>query len=289
MIAEMGTFKRGEIADLCRWIPPDISVITSIGPVHLERFGSEDNILEAKSEILEHASVIVLNTDNHHLSSLSRRLEGEGRFVLNVSGKDLNANVAVRDDDEGNLVVYVNQRRMCSMPFLDISKTNLAAAVAVCFQLGVPEENISSQLQTLPVAKNRLNISTNERGVTILDDTYNSNPAGARLALEALERRTGPFSRAVVVTPGMIELGKKQFEENSYLGRAAARVATDILVVSFTNRSAILQGVASAHAEGFSPNVIVVNSRPDAVKWVKDNLATGDVVLYENDLPDHFL
>ncbi|MDA8271936.1 MAG: UDP-N-acetylmuramoyl-tripeptide--D-alanyl-D-alanine ligase [Actinomycetota bacterium] len=289
LVAEMGTFKKGEIADLCRWIPPDISVITSIGPVHLERFGSEDNIVEAKSEIAKNASVVVLNADNHYLANLARTLSAEGKRLVMVSGKDINADVAVKDDDEGNLVIYAGQRRMCSMPFLDISQTNIAAAVAVSLELGVPESNIAERLATLPVAKNRLNLSTNESGITVLDDTYNSNPAGARLALGALERRKSPLCRAVIVTPGMIELGKKQFEENSFLGRAAARIATDVVIVGYTNRRALLEGVSNAETEGFKPNVLLVGSRGEAVRWVRENLTFGDAVLYENDLPDHFL
>ncbi|NNN18490.1 MAG: UDP-N-acetylmuramoyl-tripeptide--D-alanyl-D-alanine ligase [Acidimicrobiaceae bacterium] len=289
LIAEMGTFKKGEIAELCSWIPPDISVITSIGPVHLERFGTEDDIVEAKSEITTNASVVVLNAENHHLVGLARKLASESKTVWMVSGNDINANIAVKDDDEGHLIIYVDQRRMCSMPFLDIPRTNIAAAVAVCLELGVPEATIAQRLATLPVAKNRLNISVNSEGITVLDDTYNSNPAGSRHALGALERRKTPLSRAVVVTPGMIELGKKQFDENSFFGRAAARVASDIVIVGYTNRRALLHGIENAKVEGFRPNVVLMKNRSQAVNWVRTNLTSGDSVLYENDLPDHFL
>jgi len=289
LIAEMGTFKKGEIADLCSWIPPEISVITSIGPVHLERFGSEDDIVEAKSEITKDASVVVLNADNHYLVPLSRKLSAEGKTLWMVSGNDIKADVAVKDDDEGNLVIYVGQKRLCAMPFLDVSRTNVAASVAVCLELGVSESSIAERLATLPVAKNRLNISVSPEGVTVLDDTYNSNPAGSRLALGALERRKTALARAVVVTPGMIELGKKQHEENSFFARAAARVATDIVVVGFTNRRALLQGIKNANGEGSNPNVVLTANRKQAVEWVKEHLHSGDSVLYENDLPDHFL
>ncbi len=74
-IAEMGTYGPGEIAELCRWFPPDISVITAIGPVHLERFGSEDRIVEAKSEIIAGAAVAVLQVDDPRLAALADRVE----------------------------------------------------------------------------------------------------------------------------------------------------------------------------------------------------------------------
>lgn len=288
-IAEMGTFKKGEIEELCNWIPPNISAITSIGPVHLERFGSEDAILEAKSEITERADTIALNVDDYRLSAFCLKLEGLSKKVWKVSGQDIHADVAVKDDDEGNLIVYVHQKRIGSMPDIDISRTNLGIAVALAIELGVSESVIAERLPSLPVARNRLNVAPNENGVIVLDDTYNSNPAGARLALRALERRKSPSARSVVVTPGMIELGKRQFEENSFFAKAAAKVATDVLIVGYTNRKALLDGISQAQSDGAQINLVLVKSRPDAVKWVRSNLASGDAVLYENDLPDHFL
>lgn len=289
LIAEMGTFGEGEIADLCSWMKPEISAITSIGPVHLERFGTEDQIVVAKSEITETASVVVLNIDDHRLYDLSRKMEDLGKKVWRVSGNDIHADVAVKDDDEGNLVLYVCQHRVGTMPDIDISRSNLAVSVAIALELGVSEETIAQLISSLPVAKNRLNVATAQTGVIVLDDTYNSNPAGSRLALRALERRKTPKNRSVVVTPGMIELGSKQFEENSYFGRAAAKISTDIVIVGYTNRKALLTGIQDANLENYSPNIVLVDNRLDAVSWVRKNLSSGDIVLYENDLPDHFL
>lgn len=289
LVAEMGTYGKGEIAELCTWLRPEISAITSIGPVHLERFGTEDAILEAKSEITKTSSTVVLNNDDYRLADFSRTMEGEGKTVRRVSGNDIAADVAVKDDDEGNIVVYASQKRIGSMTDIDISRSNLAIAVSIALELGVPESVIESLLPTLPVAKNRLNVSTAPSGVTLLDDTYNSNPAGARLALRALERRKTSNNRVVVVTPGMIELGKKQYEENSFFARAAAKVATDIVIVGFTNRKAMLAGLQAAVEEGSSPTLFLMKNREHAVAWVRRNLGPGDVVLYENDLPDHFL
>lgn len=288
-IAEMGTFGKGEIKDLCRWIPPEISAITAIGPVHLERFGSEEAILEAKSEITEKAEIVALNVDDFRLSEFSDRMEQQGKKVWRISGQDIHADVAVKDDDEGNLIVYFNQRRLGSMPDIDISRTNLGIAVAIALELGVPESSIGELLPTTPVAKNRLNIVSTESGLVVLDDTYNSNPSGARLALKALERRKSPQSRSVLVTPGMIEMGNRQFEENSQFAKTAASVVTDFIIVGYTNRKALLHGLSKAKEEGYEVNLVLVNDRPQAVDWVRSNLVSGDSVLYENDLPDHFL
>ncbi|MGH8874745.1 MAG: glutamate ligase domain-containing protein, partial [Acidimicrobiia bacterium] len=87
----------------------------------------------------------------------------------------------------------------------------------------------------------------------------------------------------VVVTPGMVELGSRQADENRAFAAEAAGAATALVVVGRTNRRALLEG-----ASGGSASVMVVDSRSDAVAWVRDHLGPGDVVLYENDLPDHY-
>ncbi len=94
-VAEMGTYGPGEIAELCRWCPPDISVVTAIGPVHLERFGSEDRIVDAKAEILASAPDIVLQVDDPRLAAVADRMAREGRRVLRCSATDRGADVCV--------------------------------------------------------------------------------------------------------------------------------------------------------------------------------------------------
>jgi UDP-N-acetylmuramoyl-tripeptide--D-alanyl-D-alanine ligase len=124
-------------------------------------------------------------------------------------------------------------------------------------------------------------MGTTDAGVVVIDDTYNANPAGARAALAALSRRGS--GRRVVVTPGMIELGPRQYEENSAFAAKAAEVATDLVIVGRTNRRALLEGAAGGRV-----SVNVVDSRDEAVAWVRSTLESGDVVVYENDLPDHY-
>jgi UDP-N-acetylmuramoyl-tripeptide--D-alanyl-D-alanine ligase len=159
--------------------------------------------------------------------------------------------------------------------------SNLACAVAVALYFGVSTDEIAARVGTLPVAEHRRQASESARGFVIVDDTYNSNPAGAAAALMTLAE-TG-HGRKVVVTPGMVELGYRQHEENRAFAAAAASVATDLVVVGVTNRRALVDGAASGRAV-----VTVVRSRDEAVEWVRSHLGPGDAVLYENDLPDHY-
>jgi UDP-N-acetylmuramoyl-tripeptide--D-alanyl-D-alanine ligase len=118
----------------------------------------------------------------------------------------------------------------------------------------------------------------------VLDDTFNANPAGARHALDALASEASE-GRRVLVTPGMVELGKTQTAENAALAERAAGVLTDLVVVGRTNRAALVEGCRRA---GLPLSVKLVGTREEAVAWAREQLGPGDAVLFENDLPDHF-
>ncbi|MDA8316853.1 MAG: Mur ligase family protein [Actinomycetota bacterium] len=282
-VAEMGTYGPGEIRDLCRWCPPEIAVMTAIGPVHLERFGSQDAILTAKTEITERASTVVVNADDSRLAALGTTLEADrGLRVIRAGVDEPNADVRLCVDD-GKVALVVGGTPV-GMPVQlrpGIQPSNLACAVAVALHLGVPAETVVERIPTLSPVANRLTADTSSSGVYVIDDTFNSNPAGAGAALSALAAAPAT-GRRVVVTPGMVELGARQAAENEAFARAACEVASSIVVVGLTNRRALLRG-----ARGQRP-VVVVRTRDEAVAWVRANLGPGDAVLYENDLPDHY-
>ena len=100
LVAEMGAYGPGEISALCRWLQPEVVVITSIGPAHLERFGTLDRTLSAKAEITSAARVVVLNIDDERLEGLARRLSPTQK-VVRVSGGDESADVAVLEHADG--------------------------------------------------------------------------------------------------------------------------------------------------------------------------------------------
>ena len=300
-IAEMGTYGKGEIANLCSWCPPKISALTALGPVHLERFGTEEKILEAKLEITVTAETVVVQVDDIRLAKAASDLEAAGKKVIRVSGKDMSKDVAVLDDSEGNHVVYVGGRRIGSTD-VQVANSNLAVAVAIAIEAEVSEEEIGGRLSLITPTKNRCVIETNDRGVTVVDDTYNSNPTGARYALGLGISRRLIGGRLIYVTPGMIELGDKQYEENRALGGDVAQSADFIVIVGKTNLRALKAGALNTIRSSISAGkdtgdtltvtskcrIVEVRSREKAVEWVRENSQSGDVVVYENDLPDHF-
>lgn len=277
-VAEMGTYGPGEIAALCDWMPPEIAAITAIGPVHLERFGSLEVTLAAKAEITEHARVVVLNCDDERLSLFADDLVARGREVIRC-GTSPGLDVTIRDGG-GTWEVEVRGEKIGSVAKVAFP-TNLAVAIGIGVAAEVPLAGITEAFVDAGAPQHRQSVTKGQAGFWIIDDTFNSNPAGAVVALEALAGLdTG---RKVVVTPGMVELGKEQRAANREFAGNAAQVADDLLIVKKTNRKALLEG-----AEAGTARVHEFPDRDSAVEWVRANLGPGDAVLYENDLPAHY-
>ena len=336
-IAEMGTFAAGEIAAMTRWVRPSVSILASIGPVHLERFGSLDRIVAAKAEIFATSRTAILNIDAYGLAAEADRLAASGLRVIRCSTQDPGADVTVLPADverDGPAAtnrsgsgsrsdapvaghdVSINEaavsrritlfgREIAVGPLGGAAPANVACAAAAASVLGVSDADIASRLGDLPTPDHRRTAARSPAGVMVIDDTYNSNPAGARAALSMLANTDA--ARRVVVTPGMVELGRSQAHENRRLGEQAAQIADDVIIVGRTNRTALLGGAA-----GWDPATArratrgrnmrnLIHDRTDdratvrcmadlesAVNWVRAHLGSGDAVLYENDLPDHY-
>ena len=282
-VAEMGTYGAGEIAGMCEWVTPEVAVITAIGPVHLERMGSLEKIAEAKAEILKKARFAVLAVDYPLLAGLATKAEAQGKTVWRCSSEGPADVTAIPEG--GKLRVRVEKAGLDLLVDVaaEVSPGNVACAVAAALCLGAPPEVVASRLDSLPGTPHRRSPEMSPRGVEVIDDTYNSNPAGAWAALRLLAQLGGEGARRVVVTPGMVELGRLQRDENARFAAQAGSVASELVVVGRTNAKALAAG---ARAAGLP--LKRVRDRREAVAWVSESLGPGDAVLYENDLPDHY-
>lgn len=273
-VAEMGTYGPGEIARLCEWIPPKVAAMVAIGPVHLERFRSEERIVAAKSEILDRAEVGVICVDHPLLAELASSRAQEMDIVEVSTGE--RGRVVVTDTH-----VTIDGRIVADTP-KEVFRANLAVALGICLALGVDTEEATQRIGDLPMSEHRQTVLQAEGGFAIIDDTFNSNPAGVRRGLKVLSM-VGAGGQKAVVTPGMVELGPRQENENEDFASQAATVADHLVIVGKTNRKALLRGAENGRA-----TVTVVDSREQGVAWVTEHLGPGDAVLYENDLPDHY-
>ena len=157
-------------------------------------------------------------------------------------------------------------------------------AVIVAIELGVSDERIRYAVCKIEQVEHRLNMKRTPGGVTIIDDAFNSNPDGSRMALDVLSRMTG--GKRIIVTPGMIELGSKQEKYNHIFGESIAKACDVAIIVGQYNRDAIVSGIRSKKFD--EKNLYTVESFTEAQKVLGTILRQGDTVLYENDLPDTF-
>ena len=277
LVAEMGTYGPGEIAEMCAWVRPSIGVICAIGPMHLERMRTLDTIVAAKAEILDGVDTAVLWVDDPRLDELSRRVQNP--TVVRVGSRG-GADLDVEVGREGErLVVWVAGERLGDLPAEGGPHPgNLGCAVAAAIAAGATTAHVASRLGSLGAVSHRAVAATSDTGLVVIDDTFNSNPAGARAAIARLAELVD--GRRAVVTPGMVELGPIQDEENEALARAVVDSGASLVAVGWTNRHALLRGGGA--------ETVLVPDREAARQWVRAHLGAGDGVLWENDLPDHY-
>lgn len=280
LVAEMGTYGIGEIRRMCSWVKPEIGVITAIGPMHLERMKTLDTVVRAKSELLEGVRVAILNVDDDRLAQVADSVRDAEVWRCGTH-RQPGLDVSLERDDGTVTVRYRGTEigSFTSRPELHLA--NVACALAAAFALGAPPAETVARVSQLSVAEHRAVQGTSDRGLVVIDDTYNSNPSGAAHALELLESSVPGPHRRVVITPGMVELGPCQDEANQSFAEAIAKADATLVVVGWTNRQALLAG--ARHGE-----TITVPTRAAAREWVRSTLTSGDGVLWENDLPNHY-
>jgi UDP-N-acetylmuramoyl-tripeptide--D-alanyl-D-alanine ligase len=322
-VVEMGMFRSGDIAELCKLVHPTIGVITAIGPMHLERLGSIEAIAAAKGELLD-----ALPSEGHFITNADdpRCLELAARATVPVTlfgiedSPNQPAPVAAASHAAGTpqrtpipspknkLPVQVLARdvRLAEgrttfklqvagpdSPQVEVSAgllgrhnvANLLAAAAVGRVLGIPAPRIAEGLARVQAPAHRLRPINNPRArVVVIDDAYNSNPDGATAALAVL--REHPATRRLLVTPGMVELGDLEEELNRRFGEQAATVCDLAILVGPTRTAPIREGLLAAGLDLAS--VHVVRNIGEATALLGRLTRAGDVVLFENDLPDTY-
>jgi UDP-N-acetylmuramoyl-tripeptide--D-alanyl-D-alanine ligase len=288
MVVEMGAFSTGSIRRLCQLTPPSAGLITAVGDMHLERFGSLDAIVTAKGELAEaipSGGLLVVNADSPGALKIAHRAV---HLRVLLYGEHSTEPLATRLEQiqfakEGTHFVLRTPAAeyKCFTPLLGRPIVmNLAGAFTLAVALGVDPGVAVAALRTLKPVSNRLEV-VDDADVTWIRDAYNSNQFGFRAALEVAGAL--PAVRRFLATPGVIELGPQQFEVNRALSREASAVCDNTLVVAETNREAFVAGHRDA---GREPRLVPVSNRTDAFAWLKSHVQPGDLVILENDLPD---
>ena len=308
-VVEMGAYRIGSIRKLCELVNPKFGIITIVGVQHLERFKTRENIKLAKGELiraLPDDGTAVLNGDDPACREIGAEYEGKvvyfriddgiadglqggGIADNNVRATSIPAvlvkNIRIGIDGTDFDLVFNGDSFPVHLSLLGRSAvSNATAAAAMADQLGVPRKAIKSALAGMSHVKHRLEPIRREGDITVLDDAFNSNPIGAKNALEVLAAAEN--GRRILVTPGMIELGSMENDANRELGRQAASACDLIVLIGGKRVEPIREGLLE---EGFNPDDIwVAPSLNAGLERLRSYLKPGDTMLLENDLPDQY-
>lgn len=286
-LCEMGADHVGEIRELMEFVEPKYGVVTAVGPQHLQTFKSMQNILHEKMQMIEKLPVDgvgFLNKDNAYISTY--KIKNSCRIVW--FGKDSTSDYCVskmKYSREGSSFSITHEEKthdFTSRLLGEHNIMNICCAIAVAHHFGVDWDTLIMQSERLPFVEHRLQLIEDER-FTILDNAYNSNPEGAYHALEVLAQMD---TRRIIVTPGMIDLGKQQEAENKKFGMHMAQCADEIILVGKLQTKPIYEGLLAKHYP--LPHIHIVNSIQEAFAILTNIARKSDVVLLENDLPDAF-
>ena len=289
-IAEMGAYRLGDVKELCELVRPGIGVLTAIGPAHLERFGSLDAIEQAKGELAQELppeGVYVTNADDERCVRTAERTQA--KVILFSAAGAPGAGVTAHDIEmaEGTTRFTLRHREDEVVVRAKLlgrhNVANLLAAAAVGIGMDLPLDAIGRALaRVTPPAHRLAPILNRQAGIVVIDDAYNSNPVGAAAALEVLASHEA--ERRLLVTPGMVELGDRETEENERFGAQAAKVCDLVVLVGEERSKPILAGLNSAAFPDSQVHVVANTSEAQAL--LAQTTRRGDVVLFENDLPD---
>jgi UDP-N-acetylmuramoyl-tripeptide--D-alanyl-D-alanine ligase len=288
-VLEYGAYQCGSIARLCALAPPSASIITSIGIMHLERFGSEEAVVLAKSELAAATPpghLLVLNGDDDNCRRVAERFADRKVILYGTSSApELDYRLEALASEAGGTDFRIHRgatQYLGRVPIVGRHLLrNMLGAFAMAAELDVSPALLLAVIRNLRTPSNRLEI-TSDAGITVLRDAYNSNPVGFQEALTVLSSLgTG---RKILLTPGMVELGPRQFQENATVAERAVALCDHVIFVGSTNRRALLKG-ASAAAERRA-SVETVQTREEGLARIQELSRAGDTVLIENDLPD---
>lgn len=293
-IAEMGAYGIGSIDRLCDFVVPNYGIITAVGDAHTERFGSVEVIAQAKSELAQdvckRGGQVVLNADVLRFEPFQRLKENYPDHIISVGTTGADVGVSSEQVGQGVWRITLNWRdgrlpdRVFDLPLLgDHNVMNSALAVTMTLLIN---PNLIADVpyftKTVSQIPHRLQKVDNPGSALILDDAYNANEIGFTSAvstLRELARERG--GRAILVTPGLAELGLEHDPVHARLAKVTNQTCDEVYTVNPDRIESYVETLDSTKVK-----VHRVSSFFEARRKLTADLQPEDVVLYENDLPD---
>jgi UDP-N-acetylmuramoyl-tripeptide--D-alanyl-D-alanine ligase len=289
-VAEMGARHVGDIKEMCRLVHPTYGVLTSVGPQHLDTFKTIDRIKKTKYELMDaipEGGCCFFPNDGAICTELYMATTKEKRLCSMQADERADVwaeDIRVSPEGSSFLLCTKDGKTPCTTKTLgEHNIQNILLAATVCFHLGMNAKQIARGIAKVEPVEHRLQILPNRGGMTVIDDAFNSNPKGSAAALRVLAAFPG---RRIIITPGMVELGSGEEEYNRDFGRQMAESTDIAILVGKRHTEPIVQGLQEKNF--LRENIHVVNSLAEATTLLNQIGQSGDVVLFENDLPDNY-
>ena len=290
-ICEMGAKYVGDIKEICDIVNPDYAVITAIGPQHLDTFKTIENVSKTKLELVDSLpdnGIAFVNWEDENIrkAKITKKIV---KYGLNKSADYYAENIEITEKGSSFDVVMPDKRKINVKTKLlgRLNILNIVGGVAIADKLGLTEEQIKMGIKFIKPVEHRLELRPNPNGSVIIDDSYNSNVRGAKMALEVLGSFNG--KQRVLITPGIVELGDKSYELNKELGKEATKYSDYIILVGEKQAGPMFDGIKEAKYP--ENKVMIAKNLDEAIKKMYElmNSNSNTVVLLENDLPDNYL
>jgi UDP-N-acetylmuramoyl-tripeptide--D-alanyl-D-alanine ligase len=281
MVGEMGMSAKGELSRLSRSFEPDVAAITNVAPAHLAFFDSIDDVARAKAEILDGLKpegTFVANADDARVAAIAARWKGRSlRF-----GRSAEADVRGEEFESGGSGTRFRLKTPAGEAAIDLplpgihQAVNFLAASAVAIAAGATAADCAAAAPGVAASPHRGEFRRHASGALLYDDSYNSNPAALRAALDTLAGLAA--TRRIAVLGDMLELGPEEETWHRELGRYASSRADRLVCVGELAR---FFGEEAA-AAGFPAAAIQhAATAEEAARLLDPTLREGDAVLFK--------
>ncbi len=289
-IAEMGAYEVGEIKELAEMTNPDIAIVSSIGPQHLETFKTIENVQKTKMELVEYAKpngVAILNYDNKYIREYDIKRDdltiytyGMDSIAYDMYGKDIEygfGKMSFTVVDNINDTEYVVTTNLLGRHNL----YNIMAAMLVCIVRGYDMDKVIKSIAKVRPIEHRLEFKKIDNNTLIIDDAFNANVEGVKEAVNILSKYED-YTR-ILITPGVIDLGAKGFELNQEVAQTFEGKFDMMYMVGSYNQAAYESVILDSKTIKYQKvdNFLEAYGLANSVEGKK-------VILICNDLPDKF-
>ena len=290
-IAEMGACKVGEIKELCDLVHPKYGILTKIGVAHLETFLTTENIQKTKFELIESLpsnGVGILNADDP--LQVNYQLKNKCKVIWigikNQEYADIYAtNIKLTSSGTTFDCYFKKDKKKIKFTTKLLGMANIyniLAAIALGQHLGLTDEQLTLGVKKVNPVEHRLELKK-YYNMTLIDDAYNANPEGTKMALDVLNLMPG---KKIVISSGMIELGEKSYELNKELGVYMADKVDTAILIGKEQTKAIQDGLLSKKFK--KSNLLIYNDIMDAFNYLQTIKEKNTYILLQSDLPDIF-